>query len=186
MKSLTILLASVLILVFVISAFGCSKHEEATPSPTPSETPAGGETQQAKTGDTVKVHYTGRLGNGTVFDTSMGREPLQFTLGQGQMIRGFEQAVMGMSVGEHKTVSILSAEAYGSYRDDLVVVMDRANLPPDWQPEVGAQYTFTSPEGSLFQATVIEITESTVTIDANHPLAGKDLIFDIELVEIVH
>ena len=90
-----------------------------------------------------------------------------------------------MAVGDQKTVSIPSAEAYGPYHDDLVVAMDKANLPPDWKPEIGAQYSFTAPDGSLFLATVTEITESTVTIDANHPLAGKDLIFDIELVEIV-
>jgi FKBP-type peptidyl-prolyl cis-trans isomerase 2 len=191
MKRLGILLACLLILVMVIGAIGCSKQEEITPSPTPTETPTvhptptAVETERAKIGDTVKVHYTGRLGNGTVFDSSIGRDPLQFTLGQGQMIQGFEQAIIGMAVGEHKTVSIPSAEAYGSYRDDLVVVMDRTNLPPDWKPEIGNQYYFTAPDGSLFQATVTEMTESTVTIDANHPLAGKDLIFDIELVEIV-
>jgi peptidylprolyl isomerase len=188
-KFFILLLALVALLVG-----GCSSATE-TPTPTPAltsaptpvhtPTPTGMETEQAKIGDIVKVHYTGRLGNGTIFDSSIGREPLEFTLGQGKMIQGFEQAVMGMSVGEHKTVSIPSAEAYGSYRDDLVIVMDKANLSPDWRPELGVQYTFTSSDGSVFRATVTEITESTVTIDANHPLAGKDLIFDIELVEIV-
>jgi peptidylprolyl isomerase len=185
MKKLAIILITSIVLSLILGAIACGSGGEQT-TPTPVPTPTAMETEQAKIGDNVKVHYTGRLGNGTVFDSSLGSEPLQFTLGQGEMIQGFEQAITGMSVGEHKTVSIPSAEAYGQYRDDLVVVLDRANLSPDWQPEIGVQYTFTAPDGSLFQATVTEITESTVTIDANHPLAGKDLIFDIELVEIVH
>jgi FKBP-type peptidyl-prolyl cis-trans isomerase 2 len=184
---------SILLLALVaLLVGGCSSTAESptpaltsTLTPVHTPTPTSMDTEQAKIGDTVKVHYTGRLGNGTIFDSSIGSEPLEFTLGQGQMIQGFEQAVIGMFVGEHKTVSIPSAQAYGSYRNDLVIVLDKANLSPDWQPVLGVQYTFGSSDGSVFQATVTEITESTVTIDANHHLAGKDLIFDIELVEIV-
>ena len=144
-----------------------------------------GEQGQHVIGDTVKVHYTGRLGNGTIFDSSVEREPLQFTLGQGQVIRGFEQAVLGMTVGESKTVVIPADEAYGPYRDELVIVEDRSNLPPGWEPDIGDQLPPTLPDGRVVWVTVIEITESTITIDANHHLAGKDLVFDIELVEIL-
>jgi len=133
----------------------------------------------AKTGDTVRVHYTGKLADGTVFDSSVGSEPYEFTLGQGQTISGFEQAVIGMKVGETKTVTIPVDEAYGPRRDDLIVEIGRDRLSPDINPEVGMQLT--SGQGTV---TIIEVSETTVKIDANHPLAGQDLTFDIELVEI--
>ena len=136
----------------------------------------------AKTGNTVKVHYTGTLTNGTVFDTSIEREPLQFTIGQGQLISGFEQAVIGMKVGESTTVNIPAAEAYGLHRDDLVFAMERSQLPDNI--EVGQQLQMMQTDGSTVVVTVIEISETTAMIDANHPLAGEDLIFEIELVEI--
>lgn len=140
---------------------------------------------QAKDGDTVKVNYTGMLADGTVFDTSEGREPLEFTLGQGQLLPGFEKTVIGMKAGESKTVNIPADEAYGPYRDDLVLVMGRDQLPEDLDPEVGQQLQATQPDGSTIVVTVTAVTETTVTVDANHPLAGKDLTFKIELVEIV-
>jgi len=139
---------------------------------------------QAKTGDTIKVHYTGRLQDGTVFDTSIGSELLEFTLGQGQIIPGFEEAVIGMQVGESKTVTIPVDKAYGPHRDDLIFEVDRDELPPDINPEVGMQLQKNQGDGSIAIVTITEVSETTITLDANHPLAGQDLTFDIELVEI--
>ena len=139
---------------------------------------------QAKTGDTVKVHYTGTLEDGSVFDTSLDREPLEFTLGQGQLIPGFEQAVIGMRIGESKTVNIPVDLAYGPYNDELISVIDRDKLPEGMNPEVGQQLLAQQPDGQTGIVTVIDISETSVTIDANHPLAGKDLTFEIELIEI--
>jgi peptidylprolyl isomerase len=138
-----------------------------------------GSSAVAKSGDTVKVHYTGKLADGTVFDSPAGSEPYEFTLGQGQTISGFEQAVIGMKVGETQTITIPVDEAYGPRRDDLIVEIGRDRLSPDINPEVGMQLT--SGQGAV---TIIEVSEKTVKIDANHPLAGEDLTFDIELVEI--
>jgi len=140
---------------------------------------------EAKNGDTVKVDYTGRLGNGTEFDSSVGREPWQFTIGAGGVIPGFEQAVIGMQLGESKTVVIPVDQAYGPYRDELVIVMDRGQFPPDWEPEVDQQVPLTVPDGRVIWARVIDVSESSVTLDANHDLAGKELTFDITLVEIM-
>jgi FKBP-type peptidyl-prolyl cis-trans isomerase 2 len=140
-------------------------------------------TAQAKDGDTVQVHYTLKLEDGTVFETSIGRDPLQFTIGEGQLIPGFEQAVVGMSPGESKTVEIPADEAY-PYREELVMVVDRDLLPEDLQPEVGQQLQISQPSGETIVVKVIDVSELSVTLDANHPLAGKDLTFDIELVEI--
>jgi peptidylprolyl isomerase len=134
---------------------------------------------QAKTGDTVKVHYTGRLADGTEFDTSIGSEPLEFTLGQGKVIAGFEQAVIGMKVGETKTVTIPADQAYGPRRDDMIFEIGKDKLSPDINPEVGMQL-----QGSQGVVTIIKVSETTVTIDANHPLAGQDLTFDIGLIGI--
>lgn len=139
----------------------------------------------AKNGDTVKVHYTGRLEDGTVFDTSIGSEPLEFTLGQSQLIPGFEQAVIGMQVGESKTVTIPADEAYGPRRDDMVLEVDKDELPDDLEPEVGMYLQMNQGDGGMVVVTITEVSETTITIDANHPLAGQDLTFDIELVEIV-
>ena len=183
MTRLVISVMPLLILALSVGIVGCGGEEAPSPSPTP--TPTEEEEAQANIGDTVKVHYTGRLGNSTIFDSSVEREPFQFTLGQEQVIRGFEQAVLGMTVGESKTVVIPADEAYGPYRDELVIVEDISNLPPGLEPEIGDQLSLTLPDGRVIGVTVIEITESTITVDANHHLAGKDLVFDIELVEIL-
>jgi len=139
---------------------------------------------QAKSGDIVKVHYTGTLEDGTVFDTSVEREPLEFTLGQGQLIPGFEQAVIGMKVGDLKTIEIPADQAYGPHRDDLILVIERDQLPVDLDPKVGQQLQMMQADGRSIVVTITDVFETTVTIDANHPLAGKKLTFEIELVEI--
>ena len=139
---------------------------------------------QAKNGDIVQVDYTGTLENGTVFDTSVGREPLNFTLGEGQVIPGFEKAVLGMKVGESKTVTIPADEAYGPYRDDLVLVVNREELTNIPNPEVGQQLQMTRPDGGTSIGTVTNTTDTAITVDFNPPLAGKDLTFEIELVSI--
>lgn len=141
--------------------------------------------QQAKNGDTVKVHYTGKFDDGTIFDSSIEREPLQFTIGEGQVVPGFEEAVIGMNLNESKTVKIPAEKAYGSHREDLVAVVDRNQLPADLDPQIGQQLQSSQPNGQIIVVTVIEVTDSSVTIDANPPLAGMDLTFDIQLVEIV-
>lgn len=139
---------------------------------------------QAKQGDTVKVHYTGKLQDGNVFDSSVNREPLEFTLGAGNMIPGFEQAVQGMSIGEKKTAEIPSEQAYGEKREDMIISVPRENVPGDIEPEVGQQLAIQQQGGQQVPVTVTEVTEEKVVLDANHPLAGKDLVFEIELVEI--
>ena len=139
---------------------------------------------QAKKGDTVKVHYTGKLQDGSVFDSSANREPLQFTLGGGNMIPGFEQAVLGMDVGDKKTAEIPSTQAYGEKREDMIISVPKENVPGDISPEVGQQLAIQQQGGQQVPVTVTEVTDEKVVLDANHPLAGKDLIFDIELVEI--
>ncbi len=146
-------------------------------------TGCGGE-REAKNGDTVKVHYTGTLEDGTEFDSSRDREPLEFTLGEGKMIEGFEQAVLGMKVGEKKTVYIPVDQAYGEYNEDWVLEMERSKFPEDLNPEIGQQLSMVSQDGRAFNVTVIAVSETTITVDANHRLAGKDLTFEIELIEI--
>jgi peptidylprolyl isomerase len=138
----------------------------------------------AKDGNTVKVHYTGKLEDGTIFDTSVEREPLEFTLGEGSLIPGFEAAVRGMRVGQSKVVTIPADNAYGQYRDELVMKIDQAQLPKDLEPEVGQQLQMQQLDGRTAVVIVTEVSENTITVDANHPLAGKDLIFEIEIVEI--
>jgi FKBP-type peptidyl-prolyl cis-trans isomerase 2 len=140
--------------------------------------------QQAKSGDTVKVHYSGRLTDGTTFDSSEGRDPLEFKVGNGDVIRGFDEGVTGMSVGEKKTVHIAADEAYGQKDENRIVEFPRANFPPDLEPEVGMQLNMTSGSGQVIPVTIIEVNKESVILDANHPLAGQDLIFDIELVDI--
>jgi len=140
---------------------------------------------EAQLGDMVKVHYTGRLADGTTFDTSRQREPLEFTLGEEEIIPGFEQAVLGMAPGESKTTTIAADQAYGSHRPDRVIEVERHHLPPDLQPELGQQLNLTRPDGTTITVMITALTEAQVTLDANHPLAGKDLIFDIMLMEIV-
>ncbi len=138
----------------------------------------------AKKGDTVKVHYTGTLEDGTVFDSSRERDPLEFTIGEGQLIPGFEQTVIGMTVSESRNTKILAADAYGAYREDLVLVVGRDRFPPDMQPEVGLQLEVRRPDGLTQMFIIRETSEASVTLDANHPLAGHDLFFDIELMQI--
>ena len=140
--------------------------------------------QAAKAGDTVQVHYTGKLDDGSVFDSSAGRDPLVFTVGAGQVIPGFEQAVEGMAVGQTKTVTIPSAEAYGERVAEAVLQVPREQLPPDLEPEVGQQLVMQSRDGRQIPIVVVEVTEDSITIDANHPLAGRDLTFEIELVSV--
>ena len=139
---------------------------------------------QASPGKTVKVDYTGRLDNGSVFDSTKDQQPIQFVLGENRLIRGFEQAVLGMSPGESKSVKLKPEEAYGSRRDDMVVTIDRNGLANEVEPQVGQKVEVKSQDGSAIGATVTEVTESQVTLDANHPLAGQTLIFDIALVEV--
>ena len=139
---------------------------------------------QAKNGNTVQVNYTGKLTDGTVFDTSAGRAPLEFTLGTGDVVPGFEKAVLGMKVGEKKTVTIPANEAYGLYRGELVVEVSRDKLPSGLTPQVGLQLQQKGANNSVIVATVIRVSETTVTLDANHPFAGKDLTFEIELVKL--
>ncbi|MDD3433442.1 MAG: peptidylprolyl isomerase [Tepidiphilus sp.] len=140
--------------------------------------------QAAKAGDTVQVHYTGKFDDGSVFDSSAGREPLEFTVGSGQVIPGFEQAVEGMAVGQTKTVTIPAAEAYGDRVAEAVLQVPREQLPPDLEPEVGQRLVMQSRDGRQIPIVVVEVTEDSITIDANHPLAGRDLTFEIELVSV--
>lgn len=139
---------------------------------------------QATSGDTVHIHYTGRLEDGTVFDTSQDRDPLSFTLGEGQVIPGFEEAVSGMEPGQTKTTTIPSDQAYGPRREELQLSMPREQFPDNVEPEIGQPLQMQTAEGQVFQVTVVGQDEEAVQLDANHPLAGKDLTFDIELVKV--
>lgn len=140
---------------------------------------------QAEQGDTVRIHYTGRLEDGTVFDTSRDRDPIQFTIGDGRLMPpGFEQAVVGMRPGESNTVRVPMEDAFGPYREEMVVMVDRDRFPGDLKLEVGQTLEITSSGGQRTLATVTNISDATVTLDANHPLAGKDLILDVRLIEI--
>jgi peptidylprolyl isomerase len=138
----------------------------------------------AKNGDAVKIHYTGKLDDGTIFDSSLGREPLEFTIGAGHVIPGFEKMVMGMAPGESKSDTIPVDQAYGERRDDMIVHIDRAQLPTDLAPEVGQELYVQQPGGQVLPVLVVDIDDAGITIDANHPLAGQDLTFEIELVSI--
>ncbi|MEJ2740800.1 MAG: peptidylprolyl isomerase [Dehalococcoidia bacterium] len=140
---------------------------------------------EVKTGDTVQVHYTGRLETGEQFDSSKERDPLQFTLGNGELIPGFENAVIGMNVGDVKTIQIPSQEAYGPYMENMKITVDKAKLPEDMELKIGMNLTLRGSDERKLNVRVIDIAENTVTMDANHPLAGKDLMFDIELVKIL-
>lgn len=140
---------------------------------------------QARDNDTVKVHYTGKLEDGTVFDSSVDRDPIQFTIGAGQVIAGFERAVTGMEPGETKTATLAPDEAYGPRREEMVSVVDRSQLPDDLELRPGQQLAVKQQDGRQFTVTVTELTDSTVTVDANHALAGKRLTFDLQLVAIV-
>ena len=140
---------------------------------------------QAKDGDTVKVHYTGKLQDGTVFDSSANRDPLQFTVGERQVIPGFEDSVIGMNPGESKTIEIASDKAYGPYRNEMTITLERDQFPEHLNLQTNQQVQLVREDGQAFIVRVTEISDSTVTLDANHPLAGQDLTFDIQLIEIV-
>lgn len=139
---------------------------------------------EAQSGDTVKVHYKGTLEDGEVFDESRGREPLEFTIGEGQVIPGFEDAVEGMAPGETCEETIKSEDAYGEKRDDLVAKIDRGELPEDMDPEVGQHLQMQQEGGQTLNVVVVDQDDSSITVDANHPLAGHDLNFEIELMDI--
>ena len=141
---------------------------------------------QAKDGDIVRVHYTGRFEDGEVFDSSHDRgQPLEFTVGRKQMIPGFEQGVTGMSLNEIKTVEIPADEAYGSYQQEMVITIEREHIPQGAPLEPGQRIMLERTDGRTAPATVVDVSESGVTVDCNHPMAGKDLTFEIELVEIL-
>ena len=139
---------------------------------------------KAETGNTVKVHYTGRLDDDTQFDSSAGQDPLEFTLGTGQVIPGFEEAVTGMNIGDTKTVTIPADQAYGPHQAEMVLEIERSQVPAHINPEVGQQLEIHQQDGRAVAVVITEVTDENVSLDANHPLAGKDLIFDLELVEI--
>ena len=139
---------------------------------------------QAKDKDTVKVHYTGKLEDGSTFDSSTGREPLEFTLGTGSVIPGFDQGIVGMAIGETKTITIASDDAYGPVRKELVIEVKKSDIPSEIDTNIGQRLQIPQPEGQPIPVVITEATDETVTLDANHPLAGKTLIFDVELVEI--
>ena len=140
--------------------------------------------QEAKNGNQVKVHYHGRLNDGTTFDSSEGRSPLQFEVGAGQVIKGFEDGVLGMKEGEKKTVHIPVHEAYGEKSEDMIIEFPLDQFPADMKPEIGMQLNLRGQDGRSFPVVISEVKKDLVVLDGNHPLAGKDLIFDIELVEI--
>ena len=139
----------------------------------------------AANGDTVKIHYTGTLDDGYKFDSSYDHlEPLEFTIGRGEMIRGFEQAVVGMEPGETKIVRIASNQAYGRHNPEKVIQVSRSKMPDGLEQEIGMRVQGSMPDGQTVEFTIVSLTESEVTLDGNHALAGKDLTFDIELLEI--
>jgi peptidylprolyl isomerase len=141
--------------------------------------------KQAKANDLVKVHYTGSLKDGAVFDSSLDRQPLEFKIGHGVIIPGFENGIIGMNEGDTKVVSIPPEEAYGPHRDDLVGNIERVRIPNNIKPEVGMMLKIRSPEGEMIKVTVTDVNEKCVTLDMNHPLAGKELIFELKLIEVV-
>ncbi len=141
--------------------------------------------QQAKSGDKVKVHYHGKLTNGETFDSSEGRAPLEFEVGGGMVIKGFDEGVTGMKVGDKKTVNIPFDQAYGPRNAEMLVEFPKDRFPKDMELEVGLSLMMTDGSGQQFPVVVTEVKEEVVVLDANHPLAGQDLVFDIELVEIV-
>ena len=139
---------------------------------------------QVKSGDKIKVHYHGKLTSGETFDSSAGREPLEFEVGSGMVIKGFDDGVTGMTVGEKKTVNIPFDDAYGERNPDMIIEMPKDRFPKDMEIELGMSLGMSDENRQQFQVTIVEIKEDVVLLDANHPLAGEDLIFDLELVEI--
>ena len=140
---------------------------------------------QVKKGDKIKVHYHGKLTSGETFDSSAGREPLEFEVGSGMVIKGFDDGVTGMTVGEKKTVNIPFNEAYGAKNPEMIIEMPKDRFPKDMEIEVGMPLGMSDQEGQQFEVTIVEIKDDVVMLDANHRLAGQDLVFDLELVEIV-
>ena len=140
--------------------------------------------ERVRAGDTVKVHYVGKLDDGSIFDASSDRDLLEFTIGDGRIIPGFEQAVIGMDLTESKTIRIPCDEAYGRYLEEMVMVVGKHQLPPDLSPEIGQHLRIPRNDGQEVIVAVTSISDADVTLDANHPLAGKDLTFEIQLVEI--
>lgn len=140
--------------------------------------------QRVKNGDTVRVHYHGKLTDGSTFDSSEGREPLEFKVGEGQVIKGFDDALLDMQIGDKKTVTIPVDQAYGQRSDDMMMEYPKAEFPEDMKPETGMQLHMSDNSGNVFPVTIAEVKDDVVMLDANHPLAGQDLTFDIELVSI--
>jgi FKBP-type peptidyl-prolyl cis-trans isomerase 2 len=141
--------------------------------------------QQAQQGDKVRVHYHGTLRTGEIFDSSEGREPLEFTVGSGQVIKGFDEGVKGMNVGEKRTLEVSVGDAYGEKSEELIIEFPKEQFPSDMNPEIGQQLMMSNGSGQSFPVIIKEIKEDSVLLDANHPLAGQDLIFNIELLEII-
>lgn len=164
----------IIVLIFLLAAAllipGCSAADDA---------------EIAKTGNTVQVNCTGKLADGTVFYSSAGNKPLEVILGKGQVIPGFEKAILGMKVGENKTVTISANDAYGPPRSELILEVPRENLPAGMTPQVGQQLQSSKADGSTMDAIITKVSDKTVTLDANNPLAGKDLTFEIGLVKIL-
>ncbi len=139
----------------------------------------------AQQGDIVRINYSGRLADGTQFDSSEGRAPLEFTLGQGQVIKGLEQHVSGMETGQKSTVTIAVEDAYGPRRDEAIQTLDRSKVPNGVDLKIGTQLQARTSDGGMLPITVVSMDEASVTVDANHPLAGQDLVFDVEVVDVV-
>lgn len=148
-------------------------------------TPKGNAMTKAKQGDTVRINYTGKLTDGTQFDSSAGGEPLQFTLGAGQVIPGLEAHIEGMETGTKSSVTIPPEAAYGPRREEAIQSVDRANLPPTLEVRIGAQLQAKTSSGAVMPITVVDMDEKSIKVDTNHPLAGRDLVFDVELLEVV-
>ncbi|MDG1038419.1 MAG: peptidylprolyl isomerase [Polaribacter sp.] len=139
---------------------------------------------QVKENNTIKVNYTGKLSNGQIFDTSEGKEPIEFVLGQGRLIPGFEKGLIDMKLNEKKTIEIAKDQAYGDVNDNLIKEVNKTELPQDMEPKVGMGLVSKSPDGKEINLMVVEVKDESIVIDGNHPLAGHDLIFDVEVVEI--
>jgi peptidylprolyl isomerase len=138
---------------------------------------------EVRRGDNVKVHYTGKLTDGTVFDSSEGKDPLEFAVGAGQVIQGFEEGVVGMKVGESKNIEIPAAKAYGERNEEMIMEVPMTHVPPEIKPEIGMRLEVGGQNGEIIRVVIVDITEKSVILDANAPLAGKDLIFEIELID---
>jgi len=140
---------------------------------------------QAKSGDTVRIHYSGFLMDGTIFDSSLEGEPFEFTLGDGSVIPGFDAGLLGMTEGDEKTLAIPPESAYGARDEGLVAEIERTQIPPEIDPQVGAILQITSQEGDASNVIITEVTDNAITLDGNHPLAGQELIFEVKLLEVV-